>query len=150
MAAPATKVASRTFQVASRRADAASKPQGTYINASPAPGQLARLSLDLAAVLVDGALGARRQAAPQIGITQRIIVFRNKVFDDKSTWTKSAEDYDVLINPRITQARGDLVYMAEGCLSCPEIQVDVGRFPEIKVRAADIKGRKINIRYTDF
>ena len=89
-------------------------------------------------------------AAPQIGITKRIIIFRNKERDDKSDEIKSAEDYDVLVNPRITQARGELVYTAEGCLSCPEIQVEIGRFPEIKVRAADIKGRKINKRYTDF
>lgn len=87
-------------------------------------------------------------AAPQIGIAKKIIVFRNKGFDDKSVWTK--EDYEVLINPRITQGRGELVYMAEGCLSCPEIQVEVGRFPEIKVRAVDAEGKKINKRYVDF
>jgi peptide deformylase len=95
----------------------------------------------------DDALGL---AAPQIGIAKRIIVFRNKGFDDKSAWTKSEDDYDVLINPRITQSRGELVYLAEGCLSCPDIQVEVGRFPEIKVRAGDINGHKINKRYNDF
>lgn len=95
----------------------------------------------------DDALGL---AAPQIGISKRIIVFRNKGFDDKGTWAKSEDDYDVLINPRITQAHGEIVYMAEGCLSCPEIQVEVGRFPEIKVRAADMWGRKINRRYDGF
>jgi len=90
-------------------------------------------------------------AAPQIGISRRIVIYRNKGFDDdKSTWTKSAKDYDLLINPRITQARGDLVYMEEGCLSCPEIQVEVGRFPEVKIRALNMKGQKINKRYQDF
>ncbi len=95
----------------------------------------------------DDALGL---AAPQIGISRKIVVFRNRGFDDKSTWTKDENDYDVLINPRITQARGDLVYMAEGCLSCPEIQVEVGRCPEIKVRGLNRKGQKISKRYTDF
>ncbi len=95
----------------------------------------------------DDALGL---AAPQIGISKRIVVFRNKGFDDKSTRIKNEEEYEVMINPRITQSRGDLVYTAEGCLSCPEIQVEVGRFPEIKVRAFDINGRKINKRYDDF
>lgn len=91
-------------------------------------------------------------AAPQIGISRRIVVYRNKGFDDedKSTWTKSEKDYDLLINPRITQARGDLVYMEEGCLSCPEIKVEVGRFPEIKIRAMNSKGQKINKRCEDF
>ncbi len=88
-------------------------------------------------------------AAPQIGIGKRIIVFRNKGFNEKG-WSKSESDYDVLINPRITQARGELVTMAEGCLSCPEVQVEVDRFPEIKVRAYDAGGHKINKRYTDY
>jgi peptide deformylase len=88
-------------------------------------------------------------AAPQIGITKRIIIFRNKGFDEKG-WSKSEDDYELLVNPRITQARGEMVTMAEGCLSCPEIQVEVSRFPEIKVRAYDVNGRKINKRYTDY
>jgi peptide deformylase len=88
-------------------------------------------------------------AAPQIGISKRIIIFRNKGFNEKS-WSKSENDYDVLVNPRITQARGELVTMAEGCLSCPEIQVEVSRFPEIKVRAHDVNGKKISKRYTDY
>ena len=95
----------------------------------------------------DDALGL---AAPQIGMSRRIIVFRNKGFDDSSEWTKSEENYDVLINPRITQARGEKIVLSEGCLSCPEIRVDIGRFPEIKVRAVDRSGKKINKRYTDF
>ena len=88
-------------------------------------------------------------AAPQIGINKKIIIFRNKGFDEKG-WSKSENDYDVLINPRITQARGEMVTMAEGCLSCPEIQVEISRFPEIKVRACDINGKKISKRYTDY
>jgi len=88
-------------------------------------------------------------AAPQIGISKRIIIFRNKGFDEKS-WSKNESDYDVLVNPRITQSRGEMVTMAEGCLSCPEIQVEVSRFPEIKVRAYDVNGKKISKRYTDY
>ncbi|MGZ3593738.1 MAG: peptide deformylase, partial [Syntrophales bacterium] len=44
----------------------------------------------------------------------------------------------------------EMVTATEGCLSCPEIQVEVSRFPEIKVKAFDISGRKINKRYTDY
>jgi len=88
-------------------------------------------------------------AAPQIGINKRIIIFRNKNFDDPD-WTKDEKDYDVLINPRISQARGEMVAGSEGCLSCPEIRVEIFRYPEIKVRAYDINGEKINKRYTDF
>lgn len=88
-------------------------------------------------------------AAPQIGISKKIIIFRNKGFNEKG-WSKDESDYELLINPRITQARGEMVTMTEGCLSCPEIQVEVSRYPEIKIRAFDVSGRKINKRYTDY
>jgi len=56
----------------------------------------------------------------------------------------------LLVNPRITQTRGEKVTAAEGCLSCPDVQVEISRFPEIKIRALDIKGGKINKRYLDY
>jgi peptide deformylase len=91
-------------------------------------------------------------AAPQIGITKKVIIFRNKGFekdgssDDK--WTK--RDVEVLVNPRITQCRGDKVILQEGCLSCPDIKVEIARFPEIKVRGFDMYGQKISRRYLDY
>ena len=88
-------------------------------------------------------------AAPQIGIGQRIIAFRARGFDDKDPDRKK-EDYEILINPRITQARGEPVVGEEGCLSCPEIRVEISRYPEIKVRALDAEGRKVSKRYLDF
>ncbi|MEN6374301.1 MAG: peptide deformylase [Smithella sp.] len=87
-------------------------------------------------------------AAPQIGISKRIIVFRIKGFEEKGKI--KPDEYEVLINPRITQARGEKVKMAEGCLSCPDIQVEISRFPEIKVRALNAKGEKISKRYVDY
>ncbi len=88
-------------------------------------------------------------AAPQIGINRRIIIFRNKTTDDKKK-KLSPDDYDILINPRITQTRGEKVTAAEGCLSCPHIQIEVERFPEIKVRAFNEKGEKVSKRYLDY
>ena len=93
----------------------------------------------------DDALGL---AAPQIGINKRIIAFRIKGFGGKGK--VKPEDFELLVNPRITQARGEKVTMAEGCLSCPEIQVEVSRFPEIKVRALNSQGEKISKRYLDY
>jgi peptide deformylase len=88
-------------------------------------------------------------AAPQIGIGRRIIAFRFRNFDDKDPATKK-EDYEILVNPRITQERGEPVVEEEGCLSCPEIRVEISRHPEIKVRACDAEGRKVSRRYLDF
>ena len=88
-------------------------------------------------------------AAPQIGIGRRIIAFRCRNFDDKDPTTRK-EDYEILVNPRITQARGEPVVAEEGCLSCPDIRVEISRHPEIKVRACDAEGRKVSRRYLDF
>ncbi len=87
-------------------------------------------------------------AAPQIGINRRVIIFRNKTTDSDKPLTMA--DCDVLINPRITQTRGEKVAAAEGCLSCPDVQIEVNRFPEIKVRAVNEKGEKISKRYLDY
>jgi peptide deformylase len=88
-------------------------------------------------------------AAPQIGIGKRIIAFRRRGFEDKDPESKK-EDCEILINPRITQARGEMVAAEEGCLSCPEIRVEISRYPEIKVRAYNLEGKKITKRYLDF
>jgi peptide deformylase len=91
-------------------------------------------------------------AAPQIGISKKIIIFRNRGFSkdgaSDGTWTR--KDVEVLINPRITQNRGNQIVLAEGCLSCPDIKVEIARYPEIKVRGFDVHGQKIGKRYLDF
>lgn len=87
-------------------------------------------------------------AAPQIGISKRIIVFKSRNFETKEPLKDG--DYEVLINPRITQKRGDLETLNEGCLSCPDINVEVPRYLEIKVKALDRTGEKINVRYTGY
>ncbi len=87
-------------------------------------------------------------AAPQIGISKRIIAFKIKDFDKKGVSGK--DSWEVLVNARITQLRGDAEVMNEGCLSCPDISVEVTRATEIKVKAVDINGNKVNKRYTGF
>jgi peptide deformylase len=87
-------------------------------------------------------------AAPQIGLSKRIIAFKVRDFDKKGVSGK--DDYEVLINARITQLRGETEVMSEGCLSCPDISVEVTRATEIKVKAVDINGNKVNKRYTGF
>jgi peptide deformylase len=89
-------------------------------------------------------------AAPQIGINYRLIAVRTRNYDVKGREQRRI-DSEILVNPRITQSRGELVTMEEGCLSCPGVNVEVARFPEIKVRAVDDeKGKKLNKRYLDF
>jgi peptide deformylase len=93
----------------------------------------------------DDALGL---AAPQIGLSKRIIAFKTKDFDKKGMISK--DGWEVLINARITQMRGEPEVMNEGCLSCPDVSVEVTRATEIKVKAVDIHGNKVNKRYAGF
>jgi peptide deformylase len=116
------------------------------------PVPLDKESTEIIQTLIDAFLerdDASGLAASQIGINKRVIVFRTKGFDEDAK-KRNKNDFEVLVNPRINQERGEKVTMAEGCLSCPEIQVEVSRFPEIKVRALDAKGEKINKRYLDY
>jgi len=89
-------------------------------------------------------------AAPQIGISKRVVVFRNGSFNERAPMQKGDGQYDVLVNPRITQIRGDREKAQEGCLSCPDISADVFRSTSIKVKAYDEKGAKVNKRYQGF
>jgi peptide deformylase len=117
------------------------------------PVPLDKESMEIIKTLIDSFLerdDAVGLAAPQIGINKRIVVFRKKGFDEGKSRIKDPNDFEVLINPRITQARGEMVSGVEGCLSCPDIQVEISRFPEIKVRALDAKGQKINKKYEDY
>ncbi|MBN2396902.1 MAG: peptide deformylase, partial [Deltaproteobacteria bacterium] len=52
--------------------------------------------------LVDAFIGrddAAGLAAPQIGISKRIVVFKNGKFDDKTPMRRGDGRYDVLVNP---------------------------------------------------
>ena len=116
------------------------------------PVPLDKESREIIKILIDSFIerdDASGLAAPQIGINKRVVVFRNKGFEGKGK-IKDPNDFEVLVNPRINQTRGEKVTMVEGCLSCPDIQVEISRFPEIKVRALNAKGEKINTRYLDY
>ena len=116
------------------------------------PVPLDKESKEIIQTLIDSFLerdDAVGLAAPQIGINKRVIIFRSKGFDEEPK-KRNKNDFEVLVNPRITQTRGEQVKGLEGCLSCPEIQIEISRFPEIKVRGLNAKGEKINERYLEY
>ena len=51
----------------------------------------------------------------------------------------------VLINPKITEVRGEKIPFEEGCLSFPNQFAKVERYNEVTVEALDINGDKIKI-----
>lgn len=77
-------------------------------------------------------------AAPQIGVSRRVIVV-----DCARTGEKPAPM--VLINPTITWESEDEVSASEGCLSFPEYFGDVARPASVKVRYLGRDGRSQEI-----
>ena len=74
-------------------------------------------------------------AAPQVGVTQRIIVADVcKEIDKGEPWR--------LINPEIVWASDEMFEYEEGCLSLPEQYSAVVRPNKVRIRYLDEKGRK--------
>jgi peptide deformylase len=89
-------------------------------------------------------------AAPQVHVGLRVFVGVLDAREDQSSEDERDSDPIALINPEITPIGDDIVEDWEGCLSIPDIRGRVPRAREIKVRAFDRKGERIEIRAHDF
>lgn len=80
-------------------------------------------------------------AAPQIGDLRSLIII------DVSSEEEDEENIEplVLVNPDIIELSGNCV-IEEGCLSIPEIKVEVERPEEIRVIYKDVKGNKNDLK----
>jgi peptide deformylase len=76
-------------------------------------------------------------AAPQVGASTRIILY------------DAGEGLQVLINPRIVNARGEQLDPREGCLSIPGLQGRVARSNDIRVKGYDHRLRPVSVRATE-
>jgi peptide deformylase len=85
-------------------------------------------------------------AAPQVHEGLRIFV---AALDAKEDGDGDDEPL-AIVNPEITVVGADVVEDWEGCLSIPDIRGRVPRAREIKVRAFDRKGGRIELRAHDF
>jgi peptide deformylase len=95
-------------------------------------GNLARLADDMIVTLHDAAgLGL---AAPQVGVQRRLFVYH--MHDDP--------DPKVIINPTISEARGEWTY-EEGCLSVPGLSWEIVRPKEVHLTGYDLDGNEISI-----
>lgn len=98
-------------------------------------GKVARLVDDMFDTLYDSDTGIAL-AAPQIGVQKQIVVWD---IDDKPM---------ALINPVVVESDGEWVY-SEGCLSIPDLYVDILRPNEVLVRGLDIDGNEIEIEASE-
>jgi len=85
-------------------------------------------------------------AAPQVHEGLRLFV---AALDGRSDEEAEAEPI-AIINPEITVVAPEVVEDWEGCLSIPDVRGRVPRAREIKVRAYDRKGERIELRAHDF
>ncbi len=85
-------------------------------------------------------------AAPQIHESLRIFV---AALDDKDGGDADGEPLAV-INPEIIVVGKDVVEDWECCLSIPDVRGRVPRAREVKVRAYDRKGERIELKAHDF
>ncbi len=76
-------------------------------------------------------------AAPQVGVSKRLIVVDLSVGADASQLV-------VLADPKIVSREGEDV-CEEGCLSVPEIRENVVRPRKVVVRGLDLEGREIEV-----
>lgn len=74
-------------------------------------------------------------AAPQVGVLHRLLVYR----------VGPQSELAALVNPEIEWSGGDLETMEEGCLSLPDVLVDVERPIHVRVRAHDEFGARISV-----
>lgn len=77
-------------------------------------------------------------AANQIGLSLQIIAIECKTKDAKIPLT-------VILNPKTISKSQELNSKAEGCLSLPEIEVEVSRSNAIKIKGNNPKGKTITI-----
>jgi peptide deformylase len=78
-------------------------------------------------------------AAPQVGVTRRLLVMNP---------TGQPEDMRILVNPAIHDPHGS-VEAEEGCLSLPGVNVQVRRAQSCRVTAQDLQGRPIELKLDD-
>ncbi len=70
-------------------------------------------------------------AAPQVGLNRRVIAVQRL--------DKEGEPFEVYVNIRIVEKRGDMVCGPEGCLSVPDIRDNVERYRDITVEYLDLE-----------
>lgn len=83
-------------------------------------------------------------AAPQVGLSQRVIVVEYGEDENEEAPPKLY----VVINPEITRFSKETVVGTEGCLSIPEIVGDVERSLSVVVKGLNRRGQPMKVKAT--
>jgi len=101
--------------------------------------------------LVDDMVETMRQApgvglaAPQVGISERIIVVEYGE-EDEDGEEISPKKLFAVINPEITRASKEMAVGTEGCLSVPGVVGDVERHEAITVKGLNRRGQPVTVK----
>ena len=87
-------------------------------------------------------------AAPQIGVSQRVVIVDGYVVADTYAYLKDFRR--TLINPEILEESEEKVTYSEGCLSIPGIYCDVVRPKQITVRYYDESLQEVTETFDNF
>jgi peptide deformylase len=98
-------------------------------------GELRKLVQDMTETMYDA--GGVGLAAPQVGISRRVIVVDVSPIDPRQT-------FFVMINPEIVSEEGEVDH-EEGCLSVPDCLEKVKRKAKVRVQGISPEGRKMEI-----
>ncbi len=85
-------------------------------------------------------------AAPQVGISERIIVVEYSEESDDPDVPASASKLYTLINPEITRHSRNSVEGNEGCLSIPGYLGTVDRYAAVTVKGLNHQGDPVKIK----
>ncbi len=85
-------------------------------------------------------------AAPQVGISERLIVIE---YGDDEDETVPKKLY-VVVNPEITSASEEMVEGLEGCLSVPDLVGTVSRHQSLIIKGLNRYGKPTRIKASDW
>lgn len=85
-------------------------------------------------------------AAPQVGISKRVVIIENPPeYDENGVVKNHPLPLLILINPEITKYSADKGSFEEGCFSVPQYRGDVVRPLKIRLTALNDMGKRVQI-----
>lgn len=103
-------------------------------------------------VLIDDMIDTLRDApgvglaAPQVGVSQRLIVVEYGDDEDE----EAPKKLFVVINPEITSASEEMVDGVEACLSIPRLMGNVNRNEKVVVKGLNRHGKPVKYKLSDW
>jgi peptide deformylase len=88
-------------------------------------------------------------AAPQVGVTRRLIVIRYVETDEDDEDAEGEEITYRLANPEIVRGNGNHVGL-EGCLSIPGWVGEVPRFESVTVKGTDMENKAVRVKASGY